>query len=82
VEIVNRYQEVVQVTSMLLKGSRVAECALIVRDGPLGGAHHTEVVIKVGVQGAEEGVLSGETAGSHYIANNMLEINDKSNKCI
>lgn len=49
VEIVKGNQEVVQVAGILLKGDGVAECALVVGNGPLRGAHHSQVVVAVGV---------------------------------
>jgi hypothetical protein len=62
VEVVEGHQEVVEVALALLKGSGVAEGALVVGNGPLGGAHHTQVVVHVGVDAAQEGVLAGEAS--------------------
>jgi hypothetical protein len=53
----HRYQEVVQVATVLLERSGVTEGTLIVRDWPLRGAHNSEVVIKIRVQRAEKSVL-------------------------
>jgi hypothetical protein len=58
---------VVQVALALLEGSGVAEGALVVWHGPLGGAHDSQVVVEVGVNAAEEGVLASETLGGNYI---------------
>lgn len=64
-EIVDWHEEVVQVALSLLEGGGVSEGSLVVGDGPLGGAHHSQVVVAVGVQGAQHGVLSSEaTAGN------------------
>lgn len=60
VEVMQGHQEVVQVALTLLKGCWVPEDALVVGDGPLGGAHNSEVVVHVGVQGGEHGVLGTE----------------------
>ena len=49
VEVVDGDQEVVQVALALLQGGGMAEGALVVGDGPLGGAHHAQVVVAVGV---------------------------------
>ena len=57
VEVVKRHEEVVKVSLSLLEGGGVSELSLIVRDGPLWGAHNTEVVVHVGVNTAEQGVL-------------------------
>ena len=40
----------------------MAEGALVVGDGPLGGAHHAQVVVAVGVDRTEERVLSREAS--------------------
>ncbi len=49
-EIVDWHEEVVQVALSLLKGGGVSEGSLVVGDWPLGGAHHSQVVVAVGVQ--------------------------------
>lgn len=59
-EIVEGYEEVAQVACVLLEGSRMSEGALVVGDWPLWGAHHSQVVVAVGVQTAQESVLGGE----------------------
>ena len=51
VEIVHGDQEVGKVALALLQGGRVAEGSLVVGDWPLGGAHYTQVVVHIGVQG-------------------------------
>ena len=66
VEIVHWDQEMVQVACVLLQGSWVTEGALVVGDGPLWGAHNTEVVVEIRVQGAKKSILSSKTTGSHY----------------
>jgi len=60
-EIVHGDEEMVQVALALLKGGGVAEGALVVGDGPLGGAHHSKVVVSVGVDRTKESILGGET---------------------
>ena len=47
----------IEVSLSLLEGCGVSESSLIVRDGPLGGAHHSQVVVSVGVDASEQGVL-------------------------
>ena len=64
VEIVERYQEVVQVTLTLLEGSGVSEGTLVIRHGPLRGGHNSQVVVKLGVHTAQEGVLACEILAS------------------
>lgn len=68
VEIVDGDQEMVQVALALLQGGGVAEGALVVGDGPLWGAHDSQVMVAVRVDGAEEGVLGGEASsrGDYY----------------
>ena len=65
VEVVEGHEEVVEVALTLLEGGGVAECTLVVRNGPLRGAHDSQVVVEVGVETAEEGVLTGETLGGN-----------------
>ncbi len=67
VEIVHGDQEVVQVALTLLKGGGVAEGTLVVGNGPLGGAHHSQVVVAVGVDRTKESVLGGEALVCNYI---------------
>lgn len=62
VEVVNGDQEVVEVALALLEGGGVAEGALVVGHGPLGGAHHSQVVVAVRVDGPEESVLGSEAS--------------------
>ena len=62
VEVVEGDHEVVKVACILLKGSGVAEGTLVVRDGPLGGAHNSQVVVHVRVEGTDEGVLRREAS--------------------
>lgn len=50
VEVVDGDEEVAEVALSLLEGGGVSEGSLVVGDGPLGGAHHSEVVVAVGVQ--------------------------------
>ena len=38
----------------------MAEDSLVVGDGPFGSAHHSQVVVQVWVDAAQEGVLGGE----------------------
>ena len=49
-EVVDGDEEVAQVALSLLEGGGVSEGSLVVGDGPLGGAHHSEIVVAVGVQ--------------------------------
>lgn len=58
--VVQRHVHVVQVAIDLLGRGWVSEGALVVGNGPLGGAHDSEVVVAVGVDRAQEGVLGGE----------------------
>ncbi len=67
VEVVHGDEEMVQVALALLKGGGVAEGALVVGYGPLGGAHHSQVVVAVGVDRTEESVLGGETLVRNYM---------------
>ena len=50
VEVVDGDEEVAEVALSLLEGGGVSEGSLVVGDGPLGGAHHSEIVVAVGVQ--------------------------------
>src|SRR5450830_1071292 len=72
VEIVERYQEVVEVTLTLLEGSGVSESTLVIGHGPFGGAHNSQVMVKLRVHTAQEGVLACETLASY-----IREINIK-----
>ena len=56
----------VQVALALLQGCGVAEGALVVGNGPLWGAHHSQVVVAVGVNRTEQSVLGGETLVCNY----------------
>ena len=49
VEVVDGDQEVIKVALALLERGGVAEGTLVVGDGPLGSAHHSQVVVAVGV---------------------------------
>lgn len=57
VGVVHVEQEGTEVALVLLQTRRVAERTLVVRDGPLRGAHHTQVVVPVRVVGADKRVL-------------------------
>ena len=48
---------VAEVALVFVEASGVTESTLVVGNGPLGGAHNTEVVVSVGVHGTNEGVL-------------------------
>ena len=60
VEVVEGYEEMVQVALTFLEGSGVAEGALIVRNGPFGSTHNAQVVVQFWVDTSEEGVLGCE----------------------
>jgi hypothetical protein len=62
VEVVHWHKEVVKVALALLQGGWVAEGALVVWHWPLGGAHHTQIVVAVWVYRAQEGILGGEAS--------------------
>ena len=64
-EVVHWHEEVVKVSELLFEGSGVTESSLVVRHGPLGGAHHSQVVVQVGVDAPEQGVLGGEVLLGH-----------------
>ena len=63
VEVVEGDAEVPQVALALFESSRVSEGSLVVGNGPLGGGHHSQLVVAVGVDRAEESVL-GEASHS------------------
>ena len=64
-EVVNGDEEMTEISSVLLERCGMAESSLVVGNGPLRSAHDTKVVIKVRIQGAEEGVLGGEATGGN-----------------
>ena len=63
VEVVQGHEEVVQVALALLERGGVAEGALIVRHGPLRGAHNAQVVVVVRVQTRQSRVLRVASVG-------------------
>ena len=61
VRVVDVDKEVAKITIVPLKVGRVTECTLVVGNGPLGGCHHAQVVVPVGVEAGDESVLSEST---------------------
>ena len=61
VRVIDIHEEVAKVAFIPLQVGRVAERALIVRNGPLGSGHHTQVVVPVGVNAGDESVLGEST---------------------
>ena len=59
-EIMERDQEMVQVSLTLLKGGGVSESTLVIGNRPFGGAHNSKVMVKVWVDASKECVLTGE----------------------
>lgn len=57
VGVVDFDEEATKVTLVLIETGWVTEGTLVVRNGPLGGAHHTQVVVSVRVVGTDEGSL-------------------------
>jgi len=51
-EIMERDQEMVQVSLTLLEGSGVSEGTLIIGNRPFGGAHNSKIVVKVWIDAA------------------------------
>ena len=59
-EIMERDQEMVQVSLTLLEGSGVSEGTLIIGNRPFGGAHNSKIMVKVWVDASKESVLTCE----------------------
>ena len=66
-DIMEWHVESSEVASMLIKSSWVSESSLIVRNWPLWGGHHSQVVVQVWVQGAQQSVLGSEWSHSYCI---------------
>ena len=56
----------VKISLSVFEGSRVSELSLIVGDRPLGGTHHSQLVVSVWIETAKQSILSGEARSCHY----------------
>ena len=63
IDVTNGSAVVVEVSLDCFLADGVSEGALVVGNGPFGGGHDAEVVVAVGVEAADEGVLGGEGPG-------------------
>ena len=71
VRVIDVDEEVAEIAIIPFEVGRVAEGALVVRNGPLGSGHHAQVVVPVSVHAGDERVL-GESTLLNYPLNHQL----------